>query len=669
MASEPIPSHEADNRPAASERLFQMMFNQAAVGMAQVDMEGHWIRVNQKLCDIVGYTRSELQNLSFQAITHPDDLLNSEEGMRKLIAGDIDTFAAEKRYIHKAGHSIWINLTTAMERHPETGRPEWCVSVIEEITARKTAERSLREKEEFLESIYQGVEEAIFVVDIGPGDDFTFVGVNPAYDRLARSFGADMEHILGRTMEALKLYFPEEAIAHIRSQYGQCARTGMAMEYEESAVIDNRLTHWVTHLAPLRDPGGKVYRIIGTSLNITTQRETVAKVRETEEHLRQAQKMEAVGRLAGGIAHDFNNLLTAINGYGDLLLDRMAKGSEYDFVKEIRDAGERAASLTHQLLAFSRRQVLTPKDVDLNVVVSEMGNLLKRLIGEDITLETRLAKSLAPILADRGQIEQVILNLALNARDALPKGGRLTIETARIEIRKGSIGLEKPLPTGVYAMLAVSDTGKGMDAETRSRIFEPFFTTKPTGEGTGLGLSTVYGIVTQTGGHIQVYSEPGQGAVFKVYLPLSAGAPHSKKASAKSAKPEAPVPARGGETVLVAEDEETLRKLIAKILTSNGYNVLSANDGHEALLLAKEHKGPISLLLTDVVMGEMGGRELAEQLRITRPEARLIYMSGYTDDTVVRHGILEAKAEFIQKPFSPGGLLARIRQVLDVAAV
>ncbi|HKP96878.1 MAG TPA: PAS domain S-box protein [Fibrobacteria bacterium] len=646
-----------------SERLFQAMFQQAAVGMAQVDLSGRWIRVNQKLCDIVGYSRKEMGRLSFQDITHPEDLENDLRHLRRLMAGEIPTYNIEKRYIRKDGRPIWVNLTVGLERDPGTGKPEWFVSIIEDITVRKAAEAALLEKEAFLQSIYQGVEEAIFVLDVGPGDEFTFAGFNPAYLRLGRGFGVDMSEVEGKTTEALLRFFPEAAVANLRSKYRQCAESGQAMEYEESVPIDGKPTYWLTHLAPLSGADGKIYRIIGTGVNVTSRKESIEKIRTTEENLRQAQKMEAVGRLAGGIAHDFNNLLTAINGYGDILLARTSPAQQdYAFIREIRNAGERAASLTQQLLAFSRKQVLLAKEVDLNATVADMGALLKRLIGEDIALEIRLAEGLEPIFADPGQIEQVILNLALNSRDAMPNGGRLTLATSRVEAEEPALGMGKPLKPGNYALLTVSDNGKGMDAETRSRIFEPFFTTKRAGQGTGLGLSTVYGIVTQTGGDIQASSEPGQGAVFKVYLPMSKS---GRKAVREAPKAESAGRPGGHETVLVVEDEEAVRKLITEVLAGAGYAVVPAENGVAALRAAETHAGRIDLLLTDLVMGEMGGRELAEKIQARMPWIRLIYMSGYTDDTAVRHGILEARTEFLQKPFSAASLLQRVRGVLD----
>ncbi|MDQ3000630.1 MAG: PAS domain S-box protein [Fibrobacterota bacterium] len=649
-----------------NERLFQAMFHQAAVGMCQVDPSGKFIRVNQKLCDILGYSQVELASFTFKTITHPDDLENDLTHFRSLVAGEISNYQIEKRYIQKHGHPIWVNLTVGLERHPKTGDPEWFISVIEDITARKATENALKDKEHFLKTIYEGVEEPIFVLDVGPGNDFTFVGFNPAYLRMAGAFGVDMREMEGKPTAALMKYFPLEAVIHLRLKYQECARSGCAMEYEESVTIDGKPTFWLTRLAPLFGADGKANRIIGTSFNVTSQKETIEKIRTAEESLRQAQKMEAVGRLAGGIAHDFNNLLTVINGYGDMLLSRLAPDQpDYAFIREIRKAGDHAATLTHQLLAFSRKQVLMAKEVDLNSIVENLGTLLKRLIGEDIVLEIRLAPGLEPIFADPGQIEQVILNLALNGRDALVKGGRLILATSRVDLDDKAIGADKTFKPGSYAMLAVSDNGMGMDAETRSHIFEPFFTTKRVGEGTGLGLATVYGIVTQTGGQIQVYSEPGHGAVFKVYLPLA-------KARCAPICPEAKVepgpPTGGKETILLAEDEETVRKLITEVLTTAGYTVVAAGNGAEALRAAAAHAGRIDLLLTDLVMGEMSGRELAEKFSARTPNAKLIYMSGYTDDTVVRHGILEAKMEFLHKPFSAPGLLQRIRSVLDSGA-
>jgi signal transduction histidine kinase/DNA-binding response OmpR family regulator len=390
-------------------------------------------------------------------------------------------------------------------------------------------------------------------------------------------------------------------------------------------------------------------------------RQELAERQRLEEQLLQSRKMEAIGQLAGGVAHDFNNILTAITGYSELLLgDLSSYDSRHADVQEIKKAADRAAALTRQLLAFSRRQVLQPTVLNLNVVISNMEKMLRRLIREDIELVIALDPELGRVKADMGQIEQVIMNLAVNARDAMPQGGKLTIETANVVLDEEYAQQHVDVQPGPYVMLAVSDTGVGMDEETRSHLFEPFFTTKEVGEGTGLGLATVYGIVKQSGGHIWVYSEPKPGTTFKVYLPRVEEAVESGKQVQSPA--ESP---RGSETVLLVEDADMVRDLAYRVLLQNGYTVLEARDGREALQVCEEHEGPIHLLMTDEVMPQMSGRELADRLMPLRPEMRMLYMSGYTDDGIIRHGVLEPGVAFLQKPFTPDALTSKVREVLD----
>jgi two-component system, cell cycle sensor histidine kinase and response regulator CckA len=417
---------------------------------------------------------------------------------------------------------------------------------------------------------------------------------------------------------------------------------------------------YACHVEPLRGSGGEVQGAICMALDVTDRK-------QLEEQFRQAQKMEAVGRLAGGIAHDFNNLLMVIQGYADLLTDRLPEGdSMRRNAEQIQMAAQRATSLTRQLLAFSRKQMLAPKVLNLQSVVADMEKILRRLIGEDVELHTSSAPDLGLVKADRSQLEQVIMNLAVNARDAMPQGGRLTIEAANVEL-DASFG-ESPavISPGKYVLLAVTDNGSGMDAETQAHIFEPFFTTKEKGKGTGLGLATVYGIVKQSGGYVWVYSEPGCGTAFKIYLPRIE---EEHVPAGREVRPDVQTLQHGTETVLLVEDEKGVRELAREYLEMTGYTVIQAENGHTALELAVQHSGTIDLLMTDVVMPGISGRELAERVKGIRPGVKVLYMSGYTDQAVVHHGILESDAVLLQKPFTLPTLAAKLREILTAEPV
>ncbi|MBI3262254.1 MAG: response regulator [Acidobacteria bacterium] len=399
----------------------------------------------------------------------------------------------------------------------------------------------------------------------------------------------------------------------------------------------------------------------GTIVDITSVKDAEEIRRALEEQLRQAQKMEAVGRLAGGVAHDFNNLLTAILGYSELVLDELTDRQELKSdIEEIVRAGRSAAALTRQLLAFSRKQVMQPITLSLNEAVAHMDKLLRRLIGEDVELVTVLDENLALAKADPALLEQVIINLAVNARDAMPRGGRLTIETQNVELDEGYVRAHVELPQGRYAMVAVSDTGCGMDKSTLARVFEPFFTTKEAGKGTGLGLSTVYGIVKQSSGYIWAYSEPDIGTTFKVYLPAVDDAIEIISPDFAST-----LTAAGTETILIVEDEETVRDVAGEGLRRSGYNVFVARTGEEAVQLLDQYKGELHLLLTDVVLPGMSGPAVVKRARDARPNLAVLYMSGYTDNAVVHHQILEPGTAFLQKPFTPQMLNRKVREVLN----
>ena len=507
---------------------------------------------------------------------------------------------------------------------------------------RKRAEEKVRESEARLRVLVEQLPAALWTVDrslcftsaVGAG--LGRLGLKPnavAGLSLAQYFG---------TSDSL---FPPIA-AHRRAIAGEA--TTFHAEWKNGS--------YTCHVEPLRSSDGELQGAICMALDITDRK-------QLEEQLRQAQKMEAVGRLAGGIAHDFNNLLMVIQGYADLLAERLPQGDSLRRnAEQIQTASQRATSLTRQLLAFSRKQMLAPKVLNIQSVVADMEKILRRLIGEDVQLETSAAPDLGLVKADRSQIEQVILNLAVNARDAMPDGGRLTIEAANAELDSNFCHYPPAvLAPGKYVMLSVTDNGCGMDPETQTHIFEPFFTTKEKGKGTGLGLATVYGIVKQSGGYVWVYSEPGRGTSFKVYLPRiedEAAGPRNEPPAQFRATP------RGSETVLLVEDEKGVRELAREYLQMTGYQVIEAENGHEALELAAMHPGKIHLLMTDVVMPGISGRELSERVKSVRPEIQVLFMSGYTDQAVVNHGILESDAVLLQKPFTLTALALKLREIL-----
>jgi PAS domain S-box-containing protein len=430
--------------------------------------------------------------------------------------------------------------------------------------------------------------------------------------------------------------------------------TGQDGEIEYRLIRSDGEIIWVRDSARVkRDHRSKI--IYGVVSDITERK-------QLEEQLYQSQKMEAIGLLAGGVAHNFNNLMTVITGYSELLDSRLNQGDSLrQDVEQIRKAGEQAAALTGQLLAFSRKQVLQPRVLDLNTVVGNMDQMLRPIIGEDIDLVIALDQKLGPVKADPGQMEQVIMNLVINARDAMPRGGKLTIETANAELDESYTRLHVDVKPGIYVMLAVSDTGDGMAEETRAHIFEPFYTTKEQGQGTGLGLATVHGIVNQSDGHIWVYSEPSHGTTFKIFLPEIETGKQIHRPPEKSAGS-----ARGFESILLVEDENMVRDLAHRILLDDGYTVLVTRHGAEALQICEQHSGPIHLLVTDVVMpGGLSGRELADRLKSLRPEMKVLYMSGYPDKAIVHHGVLDPGIAFLDKPFTPTALTQKVREVLD----
>jgi PAS domain S-box-containing protein len=523
-----------------------------------------------------------------------------------------------------------------------------------EVEERKRAEDDLAKQRSFLRQVIDLNPNFIFAKD----RDGRYTLANQA---VAEAYGVPVEELLGRGDADFNPN--EDEVEAFRRDDLEVMDALQDKFIPEEVITDasGRVRWLQTIKRPIIAPDGRVTQMLGVATDITARKQAEEALHRSEEQLRQSQKMEAVGKLAGGVAHDFNNLLTAITGQCQLALRRCKQDNPlYRRLEVIDQAGERAASLTRQLLAFSRQQILQPKVLDLNRVVFEMNKMLQPLIGEDIDLFTKLMPDIGMVKADPGQLEQVLLNLAVNARDAMPRGGKLTIETAKVYLDDEYASRYVSVRPGWYVMLGVSDTGRGMDAQTQERIFEPFFTTKDIGKGTGLGLSTVYGIVKQSGGNVWVYSEVGQGTTFKVYLPCV-----ESRAEVPGPGTDRGMSPQGTETVLLVEDDELVRDMAKEILLESGYQVLEAKHGPEALGVAEKYHGPIHLMLSDVVMPQMSGRELAERLALLRAEMKVLYMSGYTDDAIVHHGVLDEETAFIEKPFTPDGLARKVRAALN----
>jgi PAS domain S-box-containing protein len=569
---------------------------------------------------------------------HPDEYGRVHEQFRRLLRNPGGCETAVLRGQHKDGSWRWLEARgTNLLEDPAVRA---VVVNFRDITEKKWAEEAMARDALLLAN----VRDSVIVTDLE--------GVVTYWNEGAtRLFGWTASEMLGRSLTER---LPEAERAEALDWIGRI-RAGTEFEGEWQDYRKDGSRIWLhARTSLIKDAAGRPVAIMGLSYDISEQK-------SLEERLRQSQMMEAVGRLAGGIAHDFNNLLTVVNGYGDMLLsDLRPDDPRREIVVEVRKAGERAAELTRQLLAFGRKQVLAPQVLDLNGVVSEMGKLLRRTIGEDIELILLLKPGLAPVQADRGQMEQVILNLAVNARDAMPRGGKLVIRTGDFQLDEDYSQSRPEVTAGPYVLLELRDSGCGMRPEVKSHIFEPFFTTKGVGKGTELGLAVVHGVVSQSGGFIEVDSEPGSGTSFRIYLPRSepSGQPTPSVAEFKA------VP-RGSETVLLVEDEKAVREVNRLILVRGGYSVLEARDGSDALSVAARHRWPIHLLVADVVMPGMGGRQLAERLSAVRPEMKVLFVSGYPDDAVVEYGIREGEVHFLQKPFSPSVLARKVRDVLD----
>ena len=623
-----------------SEERFRALVENSSDGVCLVDRSGTIRYASPSSERVLGWRPDERQGRSIFEKAHPDEIDHVRAFFAQCLASAAVPVTLEARGLHRDGG--WRLVEVVAANHLDDPAVGAVVVNFRDITQRRRAEDSVSAAARQFRAVFDGALDAMVIAD----DEGRYVEVNAAACGLyGLSHSALLGHWIGDfvapglDVAAVWAAFRREGRA--KGELRIVRPDGRVRELEFAASADFLPG---SHLAVFRD---------------VTQRH------QLEEQLRQAQKIEAVGRLAGGVAHDFNNLLNVITGYGQMLFRRLSDGPEREKTRAILQAADRAAGLTRQLLAFSRKQVLEPKVLDLNVVVAGMDEMLRRLIGEDIELQAELAPGLGRTRADPGQLEQVLMNLVVNARDAMPRGGRVTLETANAEMDESYVRDHLGARAGRYVTLAVRDTGLGMDAETQKHIFEPFFTTKEKGKGTGLGLATVYGIVKQSEGYIWVDSAPGAGTTVKIYLPWVDAEP-VEKGPQRPVVPEE-VPPRGTETVLLVEDEEMVRRMTREVLEGAGYRVLEAASGFEALRVSASHTGRLDLVLTDVVMPGMSGRELAERLAPVRPGMKVLYMSGHTDDAIFHHGVTQAGTGFLQKPFTPDALERRVRDLLGHA--
>ena len=629
----------------ASEQRYRRIVENTSQGIWMYDATNTTTFVNSRMAAMLGYSVAEVMGRTVLDFMHAEYRQEARERIARRQAGVEE--GGESRLVRRDGSDLWVEVQ-ATPLLDAMGRFESSLALLTDITDRRRADDTRNR----LAAIVESSNDAIL--------SMTLEGVITTWNHGARKlFGYEASEIVGTSVLSLVPEDREPEEADILASIG---RAEPVSHYEtlrrrkDGTMVDVALT-----VSPIFDRRGAVVAVSKVVRDISEGRKAVTALRRSEEQLRQAQKMEAVGNLAGGVAHDFNNLLSVILSYATLMREDLKPADPMRAdIEEILKASARATELTRQLLAFSRKQILQPIVVDLNRIVTDVRKMLGRLIGEDITLSVLPSLTACTVDADPGQIEQVIMNLAVNARDAMPTGGNLTIETACVtldaEYAQAHVGVEP----GEYVMIAVTDTGTGMDAATQARVFEPFFTTKDKSKGTGLGLSTVYGIVQQSRGHVWVYSEVGTGTTFKVYLPRTDRTPESQAPAAALSGV-----LRGHETILLVEDDDQLRNILRSVLRKNGYHVLEAQNGGEAFLICEQFKARVDLLLTDVVMPRMSGRQLAERLVQLRPDLLVLYMSGYTEDTIVHHGVLDAGIDFLPKPVTPDLLLRKVRAVID----
>jgi PAS domain S-box-containing protein len=627
--------HEVEKR--ASDERYRSLFDSAADGILIADAEGIYLDANPSVCRMLGYRREDLIGLSAAHIVAPADHAQLDRALATITTrGDCQR---EWQFRRKDGSDFYADVIVTVT--PDGN----LLAMIRDLTARNQANDALRTAEERMRFSLESANVGIWDMDYASGR-------NEWSDVMEAQYGLPPGSFPGTFDAFVALVHPEDR-ASVLATIERAASTGSDFSVLHRATLPDGTLRWLDGIGHVHlGEHGQPVRAVGISLDVTERH-------ALEVQFQQAQKMEAVGRMAGGIAHDFNNLLTVILGFCELLYPDLEGDRHRRDVAEIQKAATRATELTRQLLAFGRKQIIEPMLLDLTMVLREMEPMLGRLIREDVTVVLELGAALGTVKADRGQVEQVVVNLALNAQDAMPVGGTLTIEAANCTLDEHYAATHVNVDPGPYLVLTVTDTGVGMTPEVRERLFEPFFTTKPVGKGTGLGLATVYGIVTRSGGSVSVVSEVGQGTSMQVYLPQVEGPADAALA------PAADAPVRGGrEAILVVEDAAPLRELTRRILERLGYEVMVAGNAEEATQLFDAHP-VIELLLTDVVMPGPSGPELTQQLVKRRPGLKVIYMSGYTDETIVQHGMLKAGIAFLHKPFTARALGSKIRETLD----
>ncbi|MDP3220468.1 MAG: PAS domain S-box protein [Deltaproteobacteria bacterium] len=628
----------------ASEERYRRIIETTNEGVWMLDADARTTFVNDQMARLLGLTADAMRGRTALELISPEAHAHFQQALHHLQGGAAQQL--EVPFARADGTTVWALLEVSP--YLDAGRFSGALVMAMDITARKLAEASLRVSESRFRGLWDSGLIMVTISDLaGRLREVNALGL--------RMLGYTRDELTAGGISWGELTPPEWREADERAKE-QLAAVGVAPPWEKELVRkDGTRVPILAGAAMLQGA-----EVIAIALDLTERKRAEATLQHTGEQLRHAQKMEAVGRLAGGIAHDFNNVLSVILGFSDLALSDLSPGDALrEDLEEIRSAGQRAADLTRQLLMFSRQQVIEPRVLDLNDMLAGTEKMLRRVVGEDIELVVVPAPSLGRVRVDPSSIEQVVMNLVVNARDAMPTGGRLVIATANVVLDEAYAGAHHGLRPGPYVRLTVTDTGAGMDEATQARIFEPFFTTKEKGKGTGLGLSTVFGIVQQGDGSIAVESEPGRGATFRVYLPRVDHDVDLRRL------PIAPGLRHGHETVLLVEDEDQVRAVARSILRRHGYEVIECSNAGEALIYCERHSGVIHLLLTDVVMPQMSGPELARRLTQARPGMRVLCMSGYTDDSVIRHGVLAAELAFIQKPLTPETLTQRVREVLD----